>query len=33
MYGMLGNEKIPGFKRVFTMKQDTLYKNLEEDSL
>ncbi len=33
MYGMLGNEKIPGFKRVFTMKTRILFiRTLEEDS-
>lgn len=33
MYGMLGNERIPGFKRVFTMKTRILFiRTLEEDS-
>ncbi|WP_278538013.1 alanine racemase [Fusobacterium varium] len=33
MYGMLGNERVPGFKRVFTMKTRILFiRTLEEDS-
>lgn len=33
MYGMLGNERIPGFKRVFSMKARVLFiRTLEEDS-
>ena len=33
MYGMLGNVRVPGFKRVFTMKTRILFiRTLEEDS-